>query len=255
MLIKFIFCRQCCISPHLFIIRKFKNKEVQQLYFSQIYFLFICLNNSSTNTTRIKLISKQFSKMSNSNDCLSQLLVIEELIAAEDWTSTEIVCTEAIAEDAHNAKFFSNRGIARTNLHRHNEALEDFDLAISIDPINRTAILGRARALLNTRHVDDAEDVVTSVLEDDIGDREAHKLLKDVAVVKFRELFTKGFASGQRTQLSLLQMSDCISNEKLNAEEMRLVRLELKRMWCDCIENPGIVPLFIKLMINLGNVL
>ena len=189
--------------------------------------------------------------MTSSIECLSQLLVIEELIAAADWTSTEIVCTEAIADNAHNANFFSNRGIARTHLHRHNEALEDFNLAISIDPINRTAILGRARALLNTGHVDDAGDVVTSVLEDDIGDREAHKLLKDVAVMKFRAMFTKASTSGQRTQLSLLQMSDRVSNEKLNAEEMRLVRLELMRMWCDCIENPGIAPLFIKLIINL----
>ena len=52
--------------------------------------------------------------MSNSHECLSQLLVIEELKAAADWISIEIVCSEAIAQDAFNGKFFVNRGIART---------------------------------------------------------------------------------------------------------------------------------------------
>lgn len=51
--------------------------------------------------------------MSNSHERLSILLVIEELIAAEDWTSAESMCTEALAEDAHNATLFVSRGIAR----------------------------------------------------------------------------------------------------------------------------------------------
>ena len=40
--------------------------------------------------------------MSNSHECPSQLLVIEELEAAEDWTFVEM-CSEAIAQDAFNA--------------------------------------------------------------------------------------------------------------------------------------------------------
>ena len=130
------------------------------------------------------------------------LLVIEELMAAEDWTSVEIMCTEALAEDAHNATLFVNRGIARSHLQNHTEALEDFKLAISLEPLTRIPILERARALLHIGLVDEAEDVVQLVLEEDIGDRRALDLLKQIAVVKFRTIVAKGFASGQRTQLS-----------------------------------------------------
>ena len=171
--------------------------------------------------------------MSNSDDYLSQL------IAAEDRISTESVCTEAIADNAHNANSFINRGIARTHLHRHNEALEDFDLAISIDPINQTAILGRARVLLIIGLVDKAESVVTSVLEEDIGDKNAHKLLKEVALVKFRAIIPEGFACGPRTQLSYFQMFSRLLNKQITTEEMRSVRLEFMKMWCDCVENLG----------------
>ena len=144
--------------------------------------------------------------MSNSHERLTLLLVIEELMAAEDWTSAEIMCTEALAEDAHNATLFVKRGIARSHLQSHSEALEDFKLAISLEPLTREPILGRARALLHIGKVDVAEDIVQVVLEEDIGDRRALDLLKQVALVKFRAIIGKVLASGQRTQLSFLQM-------------------------------------------------
>ena len=176
--------------------------------------------------------------MSNSHERLSMYLVIEELMAAEDWTSAEIMCTEALAEDAHNATLFVKRGIARSHLQSHSEALEDFKLAISLEPLTRKPILGRARALLHIGKVDVAEDMVQVVLEEDIGDRRALDLLKQVALVKFRAIVAKGFASGQqRTQLSLNQVNYRVQMGQLSSEELRSVRLELMRLWCDRIEN------------------
>ena len=156
--------------------------------------------------------------MPSSHECLSQLLVIEELKAAEDWTFIEIVCSEAIAQDAFNDKFFVYRGITRTHPHRLVETLEDFDLANSIEPLNRTAILGRARALLNIGLVDVAEDAVTSILECDIQDRDAHKLLEDVAVTKFRAIIAKGLTSDGRTKHFELCVLENFAIEEFNME-------------------------------------
>ena len=177
--------------------------------------------------------------MSNSPARLSQLclLVMEELIAAEKWTSVEMMCTEAFAADAHNARLFVNRGIARSHLQSHSDALEDFQLAITLEPLNCKTVLERACALLHIGLAVEAEDLAKVVLEEDIGDRRALDLLKQVAVVKFRAIVAKGSASGERTQLSLLQMHWRLNDEQLSPEEMHSVIVELMRFWCDRIEN------------------
>ena len=91
-----------------------------------------------------------------------------------------------------------------------------------------------------------AEDAVTSVLECDIQDRDAHKLLEEVAVGKFRVIIAKGFACGKRTQHSFLQFCFQVMNKELTIDEIRLGQLELMKIWCDRVENIGNALSFIK---------
>ena len=79
---------------------------------------------------------------------ISRHLIIEQFIAAEDWSSVVTICTEALFDEAHNAALYVYRCTVLVHLKQHTEALEDFELALSLKPLNRTAAVGRAQVLL-----------------------------------------------------------------------------------------------------------
>lgn len=108
----------------------------------------------------------------------SSQLTIEELLSTGDWSLVESKCTEAIKVDSHKVFLFVSRGTARYHQQKFAEAIEDYEIAIERDPLNRTASFGRARALLNNKHIDEAEAIVRNALDNNFGDREALELFK-----------------------------------------------------------------------------
>lgn len=158
---------------------------------------------------------------------------------------------------APGATFLISRGTARYNQQRFAEALEDYETALALDPLDRRAILGRARVLLNNGQVDTTEDIVRSILDIDIGDREAHKLLRQVALQKFRVILAANFATIEKTQLSMEDAIDLSLKDPmhLSNEELSSVKFVFMKNWCDCFENrenalaslPNVVLIYIQL--------
>lgn len=69
-------------------------------------------------------------------------------------------------------QFFS-RGTAQYHMQKYSDALDDDEVCISLDPLNRRAFLGKARVLLHNGQADEAEDIVLNILDNDISDLES----------------------------------------------------------------------------------
>lgn len=85
----------------------------------------------------------------------------------ERWADAERAILEALRlEPANftNALLLSNLGVARSQMGRHDEALEDFRLALSISPNSTTVRNNRARTLLTARrYVEALQDLNESI--------------------------------------------------------------------------------------------
>ena len=75
------------------------------------------------------------------------------------------------------------------------------------------------------------------VLENDFENMNVKVVLNQMALVKFKDAISKGFANCQRTRFSYLELCNRVITEKLSTEETRSAKLELIRIWCDRFEN------------------
>lgn len=162
---------------------------------------------------------------------------MRELLHAKDWDAVDQICSDALSENS--AALLILRGSARQHLARLSEALDDYTEALRIDSENCEALLGLAAVLEQKGSLKEAEQYVFRVLENDIDNREAHELLKRIALVKFREGIELSFASGKRSQLSYSDILARLNGSSLSNEEIKFAMIELLKNWCDRVENKG----------------
>ena len=85
--------------------------------------------------------------------------------------------------------------------------------------------------------MEEAENLVLDVLENDIENMNVKVVLNQMALVKFKDAMSKGFANCQRTRFSYLELCNRVITEKLSTEETSSAKLELMKIWCDRFEN------------------
>ncbi|HEY6455017.1 MAG TPA: tetratricopeptide repeat protein [Steroidobacteraceae bacterium] len=90
-----------------------------------------------------------------------------------DFTGAVSDCTRAI-ELAPTVANRVNRGNAYATLHRDDEALADFDVALQADPRNLPALLGRANANYASKRLAASVDDYTRIIEVDPGSAMAY---------------------------------------------------------------------------------
>ena len=83
---------------------------------------------------------------------------------------------EAIELNPENALAYNNRGNAKANLGRHEEAIADYDRAIGINPEYALAYANRGRAKSALGHVSEAEADSERALE--LADQQGDSNLK-----------------------------------------------------------------------------
>ena len=104
----------------------------------------------------------------------------ETYLQAKEYPAARRALLEALGFAPESPEVHARLGDLNEQQNRHNEALEEYDAALRIDPKSVNGLLGRASALSGLRRFDDAEKIARALITQNAQSPDAHATLAQI---------------------------------------------------------------------------